>query len=345
MAEAFARVEEESEVDIPRVIEDDMEETEEDETGGMDESLPCSMLYVENEHGEMISDQSESAQVYVTTEAVIPVPETNTYCNMVYVLPSMYALDEPISSEVFLNMSEDETGVESSVRREELAVKKDKEDMDPDLRRKYVLFSKPTFAMRQHLRPLYVSADMMDKRVSRILVDTGAAVSVLTVQTMNFLQVPKEKILDSKMKVKSFAGNIAQTLGVVILKIRVGPSEMYQTFFVAECTAPYTMILGRDWLHQAGCVPSSLHQELAIWNPETDESEIIKADPRPFSVAACFVDASYYSEDMRPLRVSGITKKGHPYGVTSTELTQWGLAQLQADASRPISMVLPRNNQ
>ena len=141
------------------------------------------------------------------------------------------------------------------------------------------------------------------------------------------------------MTVKNFASTTTKTLGLLFLKVTLGPADAVHAFFVVECVAPYSGILGRDWIHRSYCVPSLLHQELLLWNPVTEEAELFKADPRPFSVSANSIEASDYNIDIRPLAVQGIDAKGRPFGVTASDLAQWGLAQTKVDVARPCLIV------
>ncbi len=43
-----------------------------------------------------------------------------------------------------------------------------------------IVFEKPTLAMCQHLKPLYIKAHMDGRPVNKVLVDNGAAVNILT---------------------------------------------------------------------------------------------------------------------------------------------------------------------
>jgi hypothetical protein len=45
---------------------------------------------------------------------------------------------------------------------------------------------------------------------------------------------------------------------------------------VVDVKGRYNILLGRDWIHANGCVPSTLHQCVVQW--VGDEVEIIKAD-------------------------------------------------------------------
>ena len=176
------------------------------------------------------------------------------------------------------------------------------------------------------MRPLYISAEVEGIMVNKVMVDTGAAVNVVTTHTMGLLGIPRSMIQTTSLTVKNFFGQVSRTLGLLFLRVKVGPASRVYTFFMAECSSSYSMILGRDWIHRSFCMPSSMHQELIVWDTETCEAVLIKADPRPFSVSADFNNARYYNTDLGPLDVQGIDSKGHPYGVTTSNLTRWGLS-------------------
>ncbi|XP_024190475.1 uncharacterized protein LOC112194472 [Rosa chinensis] len=136
--------------------------------------------------------------------------------------------------------------------------------------------------MVHHMRPLYITADISGIKVSKIMIDTGAAVNVVTTRTMHLLGIKREKIQSTSLALKNFAGTVTKTLGLLFLRIKVGPAEGVYAFFVTDCYAAYSAILGRDWIHRSYYVPSTLHQELVMWNRGTDTAEVVKADPRPF---------------------------------------------------------------
>ncbi|CAL9001602.1 unnamed protein product [Prunus brigantina] len=56
----------------------------------------------------------------------------------------------------------------------------------------------------------------------------------------------------------SFVGDKSKTFGVLPLKITVADQMRIVAFYVVESSVDYNMLLGRDWIHQAGCIPSSL---------------------------------------------------------------------------------------
>ncbi|XP_061993416.1 uncharacterized protein LOC133711286 [Rosa rugosa] len=74
--------------------------------------------------------------------------------------------------------------------------------------------------MVQHMRPLYITAEINGTKVSKIMVDTGAAVNVITTRTMHLLGIKKEKIQSTSLALKNFAGIMTKTLGLLFLQIK-----------------------------------------------------------------------------------------------------------------------------
>ena len=49
---------------------------------------------------------------------------------------------------------------------------------------------------------------------------------------------------------------------MIHLPVEIGPYEFQVTFQVLEIPTAYSMLLGRPWIHPAGAVPSTLHQNV-----------------------------------------------------------------------------------
>ncbi|KAI5338468.1 hypothetical protein L3X38_017739 [Prunus dulcis] len=98
--------------------------------------------------------------------------------------------------------------------------------------------------------------------------------------------------------------------------------------------------MGRDWIHQSLCIPSTLHQQLALWNEE-GHMEIVEADPRPFLPSAMCLEARYYHDDLGPFTFFGVNQNGRPHGVTAQRLIEEGLASSLEDWNRPFCAKLP----
>ncbi|CAL8119086.1 unnamed protein product [Prunus armeniaca] len=98
-----------------------------------------------------------------------------------------------------------------------------------------------------------------------------------------------------------------------------------------------------DWIHQSLCVPSTLHQQLALWNEE-GHMEILETDPRPFLPSAMFFEARYYHDDLGPFTFLGVNQNGSPHGVTAQRLIEDGLASSLEDWNIPFVLNLQNSD-
>ncbi|CAL2240286.1 unnamed protein product [Prunus armeniaca] len=135
--------------------------------------------------------------------------------------------------------------------------------------------------------------------------------------------------------------------GIPIPKVMVdgvGTKELKIAYFVVDTTSTtYNALLGRDWIHQSLCIPSTLHQQLALWNEE-GYMEIVEADPRPFLPSAMCFEARYYHDDIGPFTFLGVSQNGRPHGVTAQRLIEDGLASSLEDWNRPFVMNLQNSD-
>lgn len=73
-----------------------------------------------------------------------------------------------------------------------------------------------------------------------------------------------------------------ESLGIVILVIKVGPMILVTPIYVMPNHLNYNILLGRPWIHAMKVVPSTLHRTIKfIYN---NEIHIIKVDPNPYSL-------------------------------------------------------------
>ncbi|XP_055812085.1 uncharacterized protein LOC129882003 [Solanum dulcamara] len=59
----------------------------------------------------------------------------------------------------------------------------------------------------------------------------------------------------------------SEVIGEIDLPLQIGPEEFVVEFQVLDIPTSYNLLLGRPWIHMAGAVPSTLHQNLKfVWN-------------------------------------------------------------------------------
>ncbi|XP_026399095.1 uncharacterized protein LOC113294943 [Papaver somniferum] len=65
-----------------------------------------------------------------------------------------------------------------------------------------------------------------------------------------------------------FSGEVTKAIGKLKMTITVADKSVLGSFLLMDCRAPYSTIVGRDWVHAIGGVTSSYHQCLKFITPE-----------------------------------------------------------------------------
>ncbi|WJX94327.1 hypothetical protein P8452_75756 [Trifolium repens] len=75
----------------------------------------------------------------------------------------------------------------------------------------------------------------------------------------------------------NYEGKIGHSLGAIQLEVCVGSTIRKTLFMVIAAKPNYNMLLGREWIHGVGAVPSTMHQKLIVWR-EDGLVEYVEAD-------------------------------------------------------------------
>jgi hypothetical protein len=141
---------------------------------------------------------------------------------------------------------------------------------------KETIFHKPK-ATENHLKALYKKGHINGKPISRMLVDGGVIVNLMSYSLFKKLGCSDDELIKTSMTVDSVGGGEPMgAKGVVSMELTIGSKTLATTFFVAETQGKFSLILGHDWIHANQCVPSTLHQFLIQW--AGDEVEIVHGD-------------------------------------------------------------------
>jgi hypothetical protein len=127
-----------------------------------------------------------------------------------------------------------------------------------------------------HLKPLYVCGHIDGKPMGGMLVDGGAGVNVMPLSVFSKLGYKENELIKTNMNLSGFSGEPSQAKGIMSVELTVGSKTVPTAFFVVDVKGRYNVLLGRDWIHANGCVPSTLHQFLVQW--VGDQVEVIEAD-------------------------------------------------------------------
>ncbi|KAM1169293.1 hypothetical protein ACFX19_031634 [Malus domestica] len=110
-------------------------------------------------------------------------------------------------------------------------------------------------------------------------------------------------------------------------------------FFVMDCTSTYGALLGRDWIHQSLAIPSTLHQQVAVYHEAGTEEpgfwELAEAESRPFLPSANVAEASFYNPNVGILKCLGADENGRPTKMTTQKLLEQGMFLTKEEWERP----------
>jgi hypothetical protein len=151
------------------------------------------------------------------------------------------------------------------------------------LRPKEVVFEKPE-EWSQHMKPLYIRGHIDGRPISRMLIDGGAAVNLMSYSVFKKLEQEDDELMKTNLTLNNVGGNSMEARGVVSMELTVGSKSLATAFFVIEVQGNYSIILGRDWIHANHCVLSTLHQFLIQWID--DEIKVVHADTSAYIALA-----------------------------------------------------------
>ncbi|KAL1356731.1 hypothetical protein AAHE18_05G205600 [Arachis hypogaea] len=110
-----------------------------------------------------------------------------------------------------------------------------------------------------HLRPLHIIAILNGFKINKVLIDGGAAISLLLERMLEKVGKHPDDLVPTNIVVTDFSGTSTPAKGLVTLTVKVGSSERHSVFVVVPSKASYNALLGRDWIYSVGAVPSTVH--------------------------------------------------------------------------------------
>src|ERR1044072_6736340 len=107
--------------------------------------------------------------------------------------------------------------------------------------------------------------------------DCGATVNIMPHHILKKISKFDTNIRSHNVVLSDYEGRKKTTMGVIQVDVTVGSVTRTTIFMVIQGKPSYNLLVGREWLHGIGVVPSSTHQRLIIWR-EDGIVENIKAD-------------------------------------------------------------------
>jgi hypothetical protein len=114
--------------------------------------------------------------------------------------------------------------------------------------------------MGHHMKPLYVKGHLDGVPINRLLIDGGACINIMPSSVFKRLGHTESELMKANMTFSGFSGEASDAKGIVAKELTIGSKTVPTTFFVVNVKGKYNALLGWDWIHANGCVPSTLHQ-------------------------------------------------------------------------------------
>jgi hypothetical protein len=144
-----------------------------------------------------------------------------------------------------------------------------------DLDAERAVFKKPA-AIGRHMKPFYVKGHIDGVPINRLLIDGGACVNIMPSSVFKRLGHTESELMKTNMTLNGFSGEASDAKGIVAKELTIRGKMAPTSFFMVNVKGKYNALLGRDWIHANGCVPSTLHQCLIQW--VGDAVQIAKAN-------------------------------------------------------------------
>ncbi|KAM1625196.1 hypothetical protein ACFX2K_023301 [Malus domestica] len=193
------------------------------------------------------------------------------------------------------------------------------------------LFPRSPSANLHHLKPLYVTAHIEGYPVSKVFVDCGATVNIMPMNIMKALRRFNDELILSGITMSSFVGDKSQTKGVLPLTVNITGRTHMTAFFMVNSKTEYNALLGRDWIHQTSCIPSSLYQVLIFWDGKS--VTVHPVDSQPFETN--MIQAQYYDDHVGYITLQGFNDEGWLTRISVQKAIEVGAETVHQDSTRP----------
>jgi hypothetical protein len=111
---------------------------------------------------------------------------------------------------------------------------------------KEVMFEKPKESS-QHLKPLYIQGHIDGKPVSRMLIDGGAAINLMSDTVFKKLGREDNELVKTNLTLNGVGGGNPMEARVAIsMELTVGSKSLTIVFFIIDVQANYSVILGHN---------------------------------------------------------------------------------------------------
>ena len=98
----------------------------------------------------------------------------------------------------------------------------------------------------RHIKPLYVRAYLNGRPVSKVPIDNGSKVNVMSLRMLRALGKSISDMIETEVVVSGFTREVSKILRMLPIDITIGSKTSLSAFFVIDSTVNYNILRGRD---------------------------------------------------------------------------------------------------
>jgi len=108
------------------------------------------------------------------------------------------------------------------------------------------VFEKPSDDERQHLKALFVKGSVDGQPMTKILIDSGAAINIMPYTVYRKLDKGDQDVTKTVMMLKDFEGNVSPVKRAICVELTISSKTFPTTLIVISGKGAYSLLLGRD---------------------------------------------------------------------------------------------------
>jgi len=121
------------------------------------------------------------------------------------------------------------------------------------------ILEQPDDSMRSHLKPLFIQVKVDKIGINKVLVDGGAVVNLMPQSLLKRIGKTDKDLKPHNVILSNYEGKAGHYLGALQVSLTMGTDIRPTLFMVVPSKANFYLLLGREWIHGIGVVPSSMH--------------------------------------------------------------------------------------
>lgn len=130
------------------------------------------------------------------------------------------------------------------------------------------IFERPDASMMYNLKPLFIREKVDNIRINGVFIEGGAAVNLMPYSLLKKMWKFDTDLWPYNMVLLNYEGKTSYILGAIQVDLTVGTMTGPNLFMVILSKVNYNFLLGKEWIHGIGAIPSILHQKISIWRPD-----------------------------------------------------------------------------